>query len=56
MLAEKARGVRRQWSHLPQATIDELAQRQIESELRGTLQLPSFDEFVARNPQTSLFE
>jgi hypothetical protein len=56
MLADKTRAVRRQWSHLPAATVEELANRQIEAELRGRLHLPSFDEFVSRNPQTSLFE
>lgn len=56
MLAEKTRVVRRQWSHLPPVTVEELAHRQIESELRDRLRLPSFDEFVSRNPQTSLFE
>ena len=56
MVAEKTRLVRRQWSHLPPATIDELARRQVESELRDRLKLPSFDDFMARNPQSRLFE
>jgi hypothetical protein len=56
MLAEKTRVVRRQWSHLPPVTVEELAHRQIESELRDRLRLPSFDEFVSRNPQSSLFD
>jgi hypothetical protein len=55
MLAEKMRIVRRQWGHLPAATIEELATRQVESDVRGKLKLMSFDEFTARNPQESLF-
>jgi hypothetical protein len=55
MLAEKMRTVRRQWGHLPAATIEELAARQVESDLRGKLNLMSFDAFLARNPQESLF-
>jgi hypothetical protein len=55
MLAAKMRVVRRQWGHLPAATIEELAQRQIETDLRGKLQLPSLEEFATRNPQESLF-
>ena len=56
VLADKMRGVRRQWGHLPAATIEELAQRQIESELRHELDLLSFDQFVARSPQETLFD
>ena len=56
MLDEKMRVVRRQWSHLPAATVEELAHRQIESQLRDRLNLPSFDEFVMRSPQNTLFD
>ena len=55
LLAEKMRAVRRQWGHLPAGTIEELANRQIESELRAKLNLMSFEEFAERNPQESLF-
>jgi len=55
ILAEKMRTVRHQWGHLPAATIEELASRQVESDLRAKLDLMSFDEFIARNPQESLF-
>lgn len=56
MLAEKMRIVRRQWGHLPGATIEELASRQLEKDLRAKLDLPSFEQYTARNPQKSLFE
>ena len=56
LLAEKMRGVRKQWGHLPPATIEELASRQLESELRLQLDLLSFDQFTARSPQESLFD
>jgi hypothetical protein len=55
IMAEKMRTVRRQWGHLPTATIEELASRQLESDLRAKLDLMSFDEFTRRNPQESLF-
>jgi hypothetical protein len=55
MLAEKMRTVRRQWGHLPAATIEELASRQVESDVRAKLDLMSFDQFTRRNPQESLF-
>ncbi len=54
--AEKMRHVRRQWGHLPAATVEELAQRQVESELRGVLRLPTFEQYLARNPQETLFD
>jgi hypothetical protein len=56
LVAEKMRHVRKQWGHLPAATIEELAHRQIESELRGRLQLPTFEQFLSRNPQEKLFD
>ena len=43
LLAEKMRTVRRQWGHLPAATIEELATRQLESDLRAKLDLLSFE-------------
>ena len=56
LLAEKMRAVRKQWGHLPTTTIEELAQRQLESELRLQLQLLSVEQFAARSPQKSLFD
>jgi hypothetical protein len=56
LLGEKMRAVRKQWGHLPSATIEELAQRQIETELRAKLKLPGIEEFAARSPQESLFD
>jgi len=56
LLAERMRLVRRQWGHLPAATIEELAHRQVESELRGRLRLPTLEQFAARNPQETLFD
>jgi hypothetical protein len=56
LLAEKMRSVRRQWGHLPAATIEELAQRQLETELRGKLALPTLEQFATRSPQESLFD
>jgi len=55
MLAEKLRIVRRQWGHLPATTIEELANRQVETDIRAGLHLLTFDRFAARNPQESLF-
>jgi len=55
LLAEKMRVVRRQWGHLPAATIEELATRQLESDIRAKLDLLSFEQFQTRNPQESLF-
>jgi hypothetical protein len=56
LVAEKMKLVRRQWSHLPAATIEELANRQVESDLRARLNLPSLDEFARRSPQETLFD
>ena len=56
LLAEKIQAVRRQWGHLPAATIEELANRQLETELRNKLDILSFDAFAARSPQESLFD
>lgn len=56
LLAAKMRAVRTQWGHLPPATIEELANRQLERELRSRLHLPSVEEFGRRSPQESLFE
>jgi hypothetical protein len=56
LLAEKMRTVRRQWGHLPAATIEELASRQLDSDLRAKLDLLTFDQFAARNQQESLFD
>jgi Replication initiator protein A len=56
LLEDKLRSVRRQWGHLPPATIDELANRQLEAALREKLSLPTIDEFAARSPQESLFD
>lgn len=56
MLAEKTRSVRRQWSHLPQGTIEELAQRELETALRGRISLPTLEQFAARDPQELLFD
>jgi hypothetical protein len=47
----KIRSVRRQWGHLPAATIEELAQRQIENELREKLDLPTVEEFASSRVQ-----
>jgi hypothetical protein len=55
MLAEKIKSVRRQWSHLPQTTIEELAQRELEAALREKISLPTMEQFAARSPQESLF-
>jgi hypothetical protein len=41
---------------LPAATVEELAQRQLETELRGKLALPTLEQFGARSPQESLFD
>jgi hypothetical protein len=49
------RSVRRQWGHLPPATIEELATRQLESDLRAKLDLLSFERFATRSPQETLF-
>jgi len=56
LLSEKLRAVRRSWGHLPAATMEELANRQLEADLRARLNLPSIEEFAARNPQESLFD
>jgi hypothetical protein len=56
LLAVKMRAVRAQWGHLPAATIEELANRQLERELREQLHLPSLEQFARRNPQESLFD
>jgi hypothetical protein len=56
LLGEKMRLVRRQWGHLPAATIEELANRQVEAELRGRLRLPTIEQFAARSPQEALFD
>ncbi|HEY1338262.1 MAG TPA: hypothetical protein VGF59_12165, partial [Bryobacteraceae bacterium] len=56
ILSEKLRSVRRHWGHLPAATIEELAKRQVETDLRGKLDLPTLEEFAARSPQKSLFD
>jgi hypothetical protein len=56
LFEEKLRVVRRQWGHLPAATIEELAHRQLETSLREKLSLPSIDEFAERSPQESLFD
>jgi hypothetical protein len=56
LLDDKLRAVRRQWGHLPAATIEELANRQLEAALRERLSLPTLDEFAARSPQESLFD
>ena len=56
ILAEKLSSVRRQWGHLPKATIEELAHRQLETELQIKLKLPTLEVFEARHPQPSLFE
>jgi hypothetical protein len=54
-LGQKMRGVRRQWGHLPEATIEEIAYRQLENDVRQNLPLPTFEEFAKRSPQQSLF-
>jgi hypothetical protein len=56
LVAEKMRAVRGQWGHLPAATIEELAHRQLDRDLRGRINLPTLDEFAKRSPQESLFE
>lgn len=56
LVSQKMREIRRQWGHLPPSTIEELANRQLENELRQKLTLLSFEEFSARNPQQSLFD
>ena len=56
LMAEKMRAVRRQWGHLPATTIEELAKRQLETDLRGKLKLPSLEEFALRSPQERLFD
>jgi hypothetical protein len=56
LLVDKIRTVRRQWGHLPSVTIEEIANRQLERDLRAKLNLPTVDEFATRSPQESLFE
>ena len=56
LMAQKMQSLRRQWGHLPLSTIEELAARQLHAELRLKLNLMSFDEFAAANPQQSLFD
>lgn len=43
------------WPMLPAATLHEMAERQLEAELRNQIQLPSFEQFSS-SPQTSLFD
>jgi hypothetical protein len=54
-LAAKLRHVRKQWGHLPKQTIEQIADRQIENDVRNELSLPPIDEFARRNPQQLLF-
>lgn len=56
LLTAQIKEVRRQWGHLPPGTIEEIAHRRLENELRQQLPLPTLEEFSARNPQQSLFD
>jgi hypothetical protein len=56
MLSTKMREVRQRWSHLPPATIEEIANRKLENEIRQELSLLSLEQYSALNPQQSLFE
>jgi hypothetical protein len=56
LLAVKLRLVRKQWEHLPKETIEQIATRQLENDIRDGLTLPSVEEFAWRNPQQSLFD
>lgn len=56
LIAEKMRAVRGQWGHLPSGTIEELATRQLERDLRARLNLPTIEEFAKRSPQETLFD
>jgi hypothetical protein len=56
LLAAKLKAVRTQWGHLPAATIEELANLQLERDLRAGLDLPTLEEFERRSPQETLFE
>ena len=47
--------VRKQWSNLPTNTVEEIAERQMENDIRNELSLPSVDEFAHSSPQQSLF-
>lgn len=55
-ISQKVRELRRQWGHLPPDTIEELATRQLENDLRQTLHLLSFQEFSNQPSQRSLFD
>ncbi len=55
LVSTKMTEVRRQWGHLPASTIEEIANRQVENEVRASLNLPSFEEFCQRSPQQELF-
>ncbi len=55
LLVAKLRLVRKHWGHLPKETIEQIATRQLENDIRDKLILPSIEEFARRNPQQSLF-
>jgi hypothetical protein len=56
LLFAKMKDVRQQWSHLPTGTIEEIAQRKMQNEIRERLPLLTFEQFSALNPQQSLFD
>jgi hypothetical protein len=56
LLSERLRAVRSQWGHLPATTVEELATRQLERDLRTRLDLPTLEDFAKRSPQESLFD
>ncbi len=56
LVSAKIREIRRRWGHLPASTIEEIADRQVDNEIRPKLNLPSYEEFCVRSPQQALFD
>lgn len=46
-VAEKGRGVRQRWALLPAGTVEDLARREVEMELRAVAGLPGLEEWMA---------
>jgi len=55
-LAEQLAELRRKWRRLPPATLREMAEATLLRSLRETLPLPTWEQFVQRGPQASLFD
>jgi Replication initiator protein A len=55
LITKHIRQVKTQWRELPQQTIEEIARRQADDEIRQNMNLMGFDQFCA-NPQARLFD